>query len=296
MTLKLTRDGASDLTSVMDRVATVVQENPELLGIDSRIALDFAKRIDLISDAVETTAAINFPNAKAAYTPPVKSKLPDVKVQGYKGFTDQVRELEELSTESARLAAEIEAAIGPLLEKKKDMDKKIKRVHETIKKEYKENLTEIGNITIERKTQLVEAAAMLQVQSVRGRLDHVQAEMLQKVTDKYGAATASFITETTETLRDTNRKMRVSFKGFEMEMKTASAKDAGVADMVTRFQDVLMKGWSKMVDFIKNAAKHVRNAAKPVEKAHDEFISAIKAVEAGKTASSDGYAGFNLFV
>jgi hypothetical protein len=57
----LTRKGARRLTAMLDEVATVVQENPTLLGIDQRIASDFAYRCDLLSDAVESTAVANFP-------------------------------------------------------------------------------------------------------------------------------------------------------------------------------------------------------------------------------------------
>jgi len=57
----LTRKGARRLTSMLDQVATVVQENPKILGVDSRIAADFAYRCDLLSDAVETRAVNNFP-------------------------------------------------------------------------------------------------------------------------------------------------------------------------------------------------------------------------------------------
>ena len=57
----LTRKGARRLTSMLDQVATVVQENPSLLGVDSRIAADFAYRCDLLSDAIETRAVNNFP-------------------------------------------------------------------------------------------------------------------------------------------------------------------------------------------------------------------------------------------
>lgn len=57
----LTRKGARRLTAMLDEVATVVQGNPEVLGIDKRIATDFAYRCDLLSDAVETKAVSNFP-------------------------------------------------------------------------------------------------------------------------------------------------------------------------------------------------------------------------------------------
>ncbi len=58
---RLTRQGARNLTATLDRIASAVQENPSLLGIDTKIAKDFAYRCDLISDAVERTAVANFP-------------------------------------------------------------------------------------------------------------------------------------------------------------------------------------------------------------------------------------------
>ena len=57
----LTRRGARELTEAIDRIASVVQENPELLGVDPRIAQDFAHRCDKVSDWIEGKAAENFP-------------------------------------------------------------------------------------------------------------------------------------------------------------------------------------------------------------------------------------------
>jgi len=57
----LTRKGARRLTSMLDQVATVVQGNPSVLGVNGRIAADFAYRCDLLSDAIETRAVNNFP-------------------------------------------------------------------------------------------------------------------------------------------------------------------------------------------------------------------------------------------
>lgn len=58
---RLTRQGARNLTAAIDRIASAVQDNPALLGIDQKIAKDFAYRCDLISDAVERTAVANHP-------------------------------------------------------------------------------------------------------------------------------------------------------------------------------------------------------------------------------------------
>lgn len=65
-TENLTRKGARELTSAIDRVAECVQNNHNILGIDPKIAMDFAYRCDLISDAVETTAVNNHPLDKNA--------------------------------------------------------------------------------------------------------------------------------------------------------------------------------------------------------------------------------------
>ena len=66
MNTALTRQGARGLTEAIDRVATCVQDEYTTLGIDPKIAKDFAYRCDLISDAVETTAVHNDPLDKEA--------------------------------------------------------------------------------------------------------------------------------------------------------------------------------------------------------------------------------------
>jgi len=66
---KLTRRGARNLTATIDRIASAVQENAAVLGIDPKIAHDFAYRCDLISDAVETTAVANFPRRASEVDP-----------------------------------------------------------------------------------------------------------------------------------------------------------------------------------------------------------------------------------
>lgn len=57
----LTRPGARELTAAIDRIASVVQTNPAMLGLPPKIAMDFARRCDMISDQVEKTAVSNFP-------------------------------------------------------------------------------------------------------------------------------------------------------------------------------------------------------------------------------------------
>ena len=63
---KLTRKGARNVTVLLDRIASLVQENPELLGIHPRIAKDYAFKTDIISDAIEKRAMRNFPGKTAA--------------------------------------------------------------------------------------------------------------------------------------------------------------------------------------------------------------------------------------
>jgi hypothetical protein len=58
----LTRKGARRLTSSIDNIASVIEENCHILGINPKIAKDFAYRCDIVSDAVETKAVSNYPN------------------------------------------------------------------------------------------------------------------------------------------------------------------------------------------------------------------------------------------
>jgi preprotein translocase subunit YajC len=62
---KLTRRGARNFTATLDNVASLVQDQFAVLGIDPKIANDFALRCDMISDCVERTAASNFPRNAA---------------------------------------------------------------------------------------------------------------------------------------------------------------------------------------------------------------------------------------
>jgi hypothetical protein len=336
---KMTRAGARGLTSTIDRIASTFQKYPEVLGMDAKIAMDFAYRCDLVSDAIEGKAAANFPadsigdsagvlegdgdepymshidGNESSELSEVEAKMASllaeaeqflgldkeaadsVTVQGYDQFTAQIRQLEELTTKAQELDAQIQAAVGPLLKEKAGLDKNLKKVHETIKKEYKDNLSAIGNVTIERKGALVEARAMLKVAQVKRTQNQVQAELMAAITEQYGAEVAEFIKTTEDALRDTKKSMRVAFQGFELEQrasKTASSKEAGLADMLARFQNFLLKGWSKMVQVVSNAARLVAGAGSSVGKVHNEFVSVMGDIQDGKIAS-EAAPVFNLF-
>ncbi len=66
MSDELTRKGARNLTEALDKVASTLQNAHDTLGIPEKIALDFAYRCDLISDAVEKKAVANTKVAEAA--------------------------------------------------------------------------------------------------------------------------------------------------------------------------------------------------------------------------------------
>lgn len=56
---RMTKKGARRVTADLDRIAGLLQEEWRSLGIPRHIAFDYAKRTDMISDAVERTAQIN---------------------------------------------------------------------------------------------------------------------------------------------------------------------------------------------------------------------------------------------
>ena len=108
----LTRHGARNLTAAIDRIASAVQDNPSMLGIDPKIAKDFAYRCDLISDAVETRAVTNFPKQGEAAVQEIGAETtgpiyeedadPDLKGQftqeSFTQLTDIAEKLEKAAT------------------------------------------------------------------------------------------------------------------------------------------------------------------------------------------------------
>lgn len=79
MTQHLTRKGARNFTETLDRVAETVQKRFALLGLPEDVAIDFAKRADMIADAVEMTAVeLNPRTAEDADTTPAQDNDPEV--------------------------------------------------------------------------------------------------------------------------------------------------------------------------------------------------------------------------
>lgn len=56
--MKMTKKKAVEIANQLDKIANLVQSEPEVLGLPPHIALDFARRCDLLSDRVEHTAGI----------------------------------------------------------------------------------------------------------------------------------------------------------------------------------------------------------------------------------------------
>lgn len=223
-------------------------------------------------------------DVRLAFDKAAASKLPTVLVQGYDGFTDQIRALSEADSEVKRLEAEIEALAGDLTKKLKDAEKGYKEAVESIRDAYKENLASQGNVIIERKTKLVEAQAKLKVVGVKGTLNAVQTDMLAAVTEKYGAEVAAFIKATQDALQEQHSTMRISMEGFILEAresasKTASDKTAfNIVSVLAKFRDYIKKGWSKIVEVAKAATDVITGRSKNVEKAHTEFMKVVTSV------------------
>ena len=214
------------------------------------------------------------------------SKMPTVLVQGYEGFTNQIRDLSAAETHLKTIQAEIDAVAGDLLKRLKEADKAYKDAVEAIKDAYKENLEAQGNVIIERKTSLVGAQAKLKVVAVKGTLNSVQEQMLAAVTEKYGDEVAQFILTTNEALQEQHKTMRVSLDGFVLEAreaspsKTAARKQAfSIVGVLAKFRDYIKNGWDKIVSVAKAATDVILGGGAKVEKAHNEFMAALKSAD-----------------
>ena len=130
----LTRHGARNLTVAIDRIASAVQDNPSVLGIDPKIAKDFAYRCDLISDAIETRAVTNFPKQGEAAVQEIGAETtgpiyeedasPDLKGQfTQESFTELTDIAEKLEKAATSIAASLTAIPSPVTDHGFDLTK-----------------------------------------------------------------------------------------------------------------------------------------------------------------------------
>ena len=119
MTDRLTHRGARQLTAAIDDVAQCIQENHQLLGIDSKIAQDFAYRCDLISDAVEGRATENFGKQADFDAGSIGEIVPGPLVDGeqegekdFAGHFTQVEGQELQDLEMSKMASAIDAVLA----------------------------------------------------------------------------------------------------------------------------------------------------------------------------------------
>ena len=123
----LTRKGATQVTSDIDRIASLIQEQHVALGIPERVAKDFCYRCDLVSDAVERRAMTNekASNESARVAAAVsKGDTVTFKIDGtnYTGKVDKVYGAEEadVSGIKPRHEGDSEATLPMRILKKKE--------------------------------------------------------------------------------------------------------------------------------------------------------------------------------
>lgn len=76
--MKMTKKGARSVTTALDHIAALFQNDYEVLGVPQHIANDFAFKCDLLSDRVERMAGIN------------REALSELDVNKEKGFDPEV--------------------------------------------------------------------------------------------------------------------------------------------------------------------------------------------------------------
>jgi hypothetical protein len=55
---QLTEKGAKQVTTHLDRIATLFQKDHSTLGVDKKVAMDFALRCDILADHIEKKAGL----------------------------------------------------------------------------------------------------------------------------------------------------------------------------------------------------------------------------------------------
>jgi hypothetical protein len=212
-------------------------------------------------------------------------KTAETKLRGWSGFTDQMRALNAAKDEVAKRKAEITALVpADVLKAKSDAEKELKKHQKQFTDDYKEHCDDLGDVIIAQSTKLTECEARIKVAAVKRTLTQVEAEVLAAVAEKYGHEIAGFIATVTSTLRDQEKTLRVTHKGFELENRVASlnpgARTAGLLDKLTQFRGWFEKTWKKMSAMLAGGLRMVMGDAKQADKAYSELDKALKAHKA----------------
>lgn len=208
-------------------------------------------------------------------------KTAETKLRGWSGFTDQMRDLDALAQEVKKRKAEIAALVPPdVLKAKSDAEKELKKHQKKFTEDYKEHCDDLGDVIIAQSTKLTECEARIKVAAVKRTLTQIEAEMLAAVAEKYGHEVSGFVATITATLRDQEKTLRVTHKGFELENKVASvapnARTAGLLDKLTQFRDWFEKTWQKMSGMFSSAMRMILGDAKKADKAYADLDKALK--------------------
>jgi len=227
-------------------------------------------------------------------------------IPGFPGMTPHIRTLSGLRDQLDLLAKRIEAEAGELLRQKKGLDKEYTAAVEAFRKDVPAELELQGRLIMVRKTALIEVEAQMQVKRNPRTPQQVQNELLARVTEAYSQEVADFIVTTEKTLRQQDKKMSIVFEGFKLEERTkaASAKEAGMLDMLVRFRDWMVGKSSTLLRYFKTATSVIKGADADVEAVAKQWEKAFKEAQrpvtasdskvATKAPSSDNAYGYNL--
>jgi hypothetical protein len=286
------REAEFDAGSIGAEVPGPLVDEPPSPQLDDHFTQDKFHELGDMEEAAEKLASMMVEADRV-----LEAVMPTVQVKGFAGFTDQIRRLDELSSEIELLEAELDAATKGLLTRKKDLDKEMKKAVEVLKKDYKDNLGQQGNVVIERKTALVDALARLAVVARKRTPQAVREEMLAILANEYGASIMDRIPELENTLREEKKTLAVAFKGFELEMRTASAEDkqAGVLDKLVRFREWLVGGLRRILSMGQQATRLFKGVGQKMKKDTDAFLKELDGYEKEMAKAATEEHGFDFF-
>ena len=282
-----------DAASIGAEVPGPLVDEPPAPQLDDHFTQDKFHELGDIEEAADKLASMMVEADRV-----LEAVMPTVNVKGFRGFTEQVRRLDELSSEIELLEAELEAATKGLLSRKKDLDKEMKKAVQELKDDYKENLSAQGNVVIERKTALVDALARLSVVARKRTPQMVREEMLAVLANEYGASITDRLPELENALREEQKTLAVAFKGFELEMRTASVEDkqaAGVLDKLVRFREWLVGGLRRILSMGQQATRLFKGVGQKMKKDTDVFLKELDGYEKEMAKAATQEHGFDFF-
>lgn len=203
------------------------------------------------------------------------------RVQGYAGFTDQIRSLHEAGLAIEKLKAEVEATFPGLFEQlanlEKEQDKAGKAFKATIPKDITDQLEKQGQFIISTTTKLVTVDAAIRSSKRKGTLD--EKMLSERIMEKYSKEIADDVSNMISAIKDEKSTIVLALRAarsIDRDGTISDMRTAGILDTLKRALDWVKKFAMKVLSTMQMGTKVIEASSKSVQSNSDKILKSLR--------------------